>query len=60
LEQRSQKTKIIKPFNAVIFGGNGDLALRKIYPAFFHRYFDNQINCRGSFRSKRFFKERVC
>ena len=45
MEQSSQKTKIIKPFNAVIFGGDGDLAVRKIYPAFFHRYVDNQINC---------------
>lgn len=35
MEQSSQKTKIIKPFNAVIFGGDGDLAVRKIYPAFF-------------------------
>ena len=45
MEQSSQKTKIIKPFNAVIFGGDGDLAVRKIYPALFHRFVDNQINC---------------
>jgi glucose-6-phosphate 1-dehydrogenase len=36
--------KIIKPFNAVIFGGDGDLALRKIYPALFHRFVDKQLN----------------
>ena len=35
----------INPFNVVIFGGTGDLALRKIYPALFHRYADNQIKC---------------
>lgn len=36
--------KIIKPFNAVIFGGDGDLAIRKIYPALFHRFVDQQLN----------------
>jgi len=35
----------IRSFNTVIFGGDGDLAFRKIYPALFHRYVDNQINC---------------
>ncbi|MFK8037420.1 MAG: glucose-6-phosphate dehydrogenase [Crocinitomicaceae bacterium] len=39
-----KKVKTIKPFNAVIFGGDGDLALRKIYPAFFHRFVDKQLN----------------
>ena len=43
--QTLKTSKTIKPFNAVIFGGDGDLALRKIYPALFHRFVDNQINC---------------
>ncbi|MFK8046589.1 MAG: glucose-6-phosphate dehydrogenase [Crocinitomicaceae bacterium] len=38
-----KKAKTLKPFNAVIFGGDGDLALRKIYPAFFHRFVDKQL-----------------
>lgn len=45
MNQSAQKSKQIKSFNAVIFGGDGDLAVRKIYPALFHRYVDNQINC---------------
>ena len=39
-----KQIKTIKPFNAIIFGGDGDLALRKIYPAFFHRFIDKQLN----------------
>ena len=46
-ENRSTKKKKselkISPFNAVIFGGDGDLAKRKIYPAFYHRFADGQI-----------------
>jgi glucose-6-phosphate 1-dehydrogenase len=34
----------IHPFNAVIFGGDGDLSKRKIIPAFFHRWDDGQLN----------------
>ena len=30
-------------FDLVIFGGSGDLALRKLLPALFHRYRDGQI-----------------
>lgn len=30
-------------FNIVVFGGDGDLAVRKIYPAIFHRMLDGQI-----------------
>ena len=35
----------ISPFHAVVFGGDGDLALRKIYPALYHRYANKQIIC---------------
>lgn len=41
---KSISKPIIKPFNAVIFGGDGDLAVRKIYPALFHRFVDKQLN----------------
>jgi glucose-6-phosphate 1-dehydrogenase len=34
---------IIKPFNAIVYGGDGDLAFRKIYPALFHRFVDKQL-----------------
>jgi glucose-6-phosphate 1-dehydrogenase len=34
----------IKPFNIVIFGGDGDLSKRKIVPALYHRYVDKQLN----------------
>ncbi|MFT5819238.1 MAG: glucose-6-phosphate 1-dehydrogenase [Crocinitomix sp.] len=37
------KDVVIKPFNAVIFGGDGDLSKRKIIPAFFHRFVDGQL-----------------
>ena len=43
--QSAKKILKIKPFNTIIFGGDGDLAIRKIYPALFHRYVDNQIKC---------------
>ena len=33
----------LPPFDLVIFGGSGDLALRKLLPALFHRYRDGQI-----------------
>ncbi|BFI97499.1 MAG: glucose-6-phosphate dehydrogenase [Rhodanobacter sp.] len=33
----------VDPFDLVIFGGTGDLALRKLLPALFHRYADGQI-----------------
>lgn len=40
----TKRPKIIRPFNAVIFGGDGDLAFRKIYPALFHRFVDKQLD----------------
>jgi len=33
----------VDPFDLVIFGGTGDLALRKLIPAMFHRFLDGQI-----------------
>lgn len=36
-------TKIIHAFYACIFGGDGDLAMRKIYPALFHRFIGKQL-----------------
>ncbi|CAM1334624.1 NADP(+)-dependent glucose-6-phosphate dehydrogenase [Tenacibaculum aestuariivivum] len=34
---------MLKAFNFVIFGGDGDLAMRKIYPALFCRFVEQQI-----------------
>lgn len=33
----------VDPFEMVIFGGTGDLARRKIFPALYHRFKDGQI-----------------
>jgi len=33
----------LPPFDLVIFGGTGDLALRKLLPALFHRYVEGQV-----------------
>ncbi|HWA16132.1 MAG TPA: glucose-6-phosphate dehydrogenase, partial [Gemmatimonadales bacterium] len=33
----------VDPFDLVIFGGTGDLAMRKLLPALLHRYADGQI-----------------
>jgi glucose-6-phosphate 1-dehydrogenase len=43
----NKKNKQIEDFNSfhiVVFGGDGDLALRKIYPALFHRQQDGQFS----------------
>ena len=45
MDQSAKKILKISSFNTIIFGGDGDLAIRKIYPALFHRYVDNQIKC---------------
>ena len=46
----------VDPFNIVIFGGTGDLSQRKLLPALFHRWLDNQLcdTCRviGSARTE--------
>ena len=34
----------VEPFDLVVFGGAGDLAHRKLYPALFHREFSNQFS----------------
>jgi glucose-6-phosphate 1-dehydrogenase len=34
----------VEPFDLVIFGGTGDLAMRKLLPALFHRDSDDQIS----------------
>lgn len=34
----------IKPFNFIIFGGDGDLSTRKIIPALYQRFNDGQLN----------------
>jgi glucose-6-phosphate 1-dehydrogenase len=33
----------VDPFDLVIFGGTGDLALRKLLPALFHRFAEGQV-----------------
>jgi len=33
----------VAPFDYVVFGGTGDLAMRKLLPALFHRDLDGQI-----------------
>ena len=33
----------VDPFDLIIFGGSGDLALRKLLPSLFHRFLDGQI-----------------
>jgi glucose-6-phosphate 1-dehydrogenase len=33
----------VEPFDLVIFGGTGDLAVRKLLPALFHRFLDGQL-----------------
>jgi glucose-6-phosphate 1-dehydrogenase len=43
MSQSGKNSIIIKPFNAVVYGGDGDLAFRKIYPALFHRFVDKQL-----------------
>src|SRR5262245_45665047 len=33
----------VPPFDLVVFGATGDLALRKLFPALLHRFLDGQI-----------------
>jgi glucose-6-phosphate 1-dehydrogenase len=39
----STQIQPVEVFDLVIFGGTGDLALRKLLPALFHRFADGQI-----------------
>jgi len=34
---------VVDPFDYVVFGGTGDLARRKLFPALYHRDFDSQL-----------------
>ncbi len=34
----------VSPFDLVVFGGTGDLAYRKLYPALFHRFIGQQFS----------------
>ena len=34
----------VEPFDLVVFGGTGDLAFRKLYPALFHRECSDQFS----------------
>ena len=34
----------VEPFDLIIFGGNGDLAMRKLLPALWHRHCDGQFS----------------
>lgn len=43
-KKTNHSTERFQSFNIVVFGGGGDLAIRKIYPALFHRDLDGQIN----------------
>lgn len=42
MNQIPKRAKPIKPFHFIVFGGTGDLAYRKIYPALFYRFADDQ------------------
>ena len=43
--KHKKHTEVFQSFNIIVFGGDGDLALRKIFPAIFHREQDGQLLC---------------
>jgi glucose-6-phosphate 1-dehydrogenase len=43
-EKNQAHQERFQPFNIVVFGGDGDLSIRKILPALFHRDLDGQLN----------------
>lgn len=43
MTKKSKHTEKFESFNIVVFGGEGDLAIRKIYPALLHRELDGQF-----------------
>ena len=55
-EGGSSKFLPVEPFDIIVFGGSGDLALRKLLPSLFHRWQDHQIPANskiiGSARTK--------
>ena len=67
-KKTNYSTERFQSFNIVVFGGDGDLAIRKIYPALFHRELDGQINIdynivgitRKDPDEKEFFQETFC
>ena len=46
MTRKMKHTEKFENFNLIVFGGTGDLALRKIFPALFHRYLDQQLTCK--------------
>ena len=38
MSNTSEKSAATQPFNLILFGGTGDLAFRKIYPAFYFKH----------------------
>jgi glucose-6-phosphate 1-dehydrogenase len=44
MNKKNNQIEKFESFNVIVFGGDGDLALRKIYPALFHRYLDGQFH----------------
>ena len=43
MSKKIKHTEEFEPFNIIVFGGEGDLAIRKIYPALLHRELDRQF-----------------
>lgn len=43
MKEQVKQTEHFNHFNIIVFGGEGDLAMRKIYPAMFHRFVDGQF-----------------
>ncbi len=44
MSRKKNSTIQIEAFDAVIFGGDGDLSKRKVLPAFYHRFATDQID----------------
>jgi glucose-6-phosphate 1-dehydrogenase len=44
MDKKNKQIEDFNSFHIVVFGGDGDLALRKIYPALFHRQQDGQFS----------------
>ena len=46
MPKAKKHTEKFNNFNLIIFGGTGDLAYRKIYPAIYQRFIDGQLTCK--------------